>query len=1260
MIKNRLVLVFLLVVCCMAEVRAQQRILAPYLDSTLPIETRITDLLPRLTLEEKIQQLSDSWGSKGIPRLKVPAMLKTEGLHGQSYSTGATIFPQAILMASSFDTALVHNIGKVTAVESRAAGLRVSWSPVLDVARDMRWGRVEETYGEDPYLVSRMGVAWINGFQGQGMIAVPKHFAGHGEPLGGRDSHDVGLSDRTMRNIHLVPFRAAIKEAHAGGVMAAYSTWEGVPDNGSHELLQKILREEWGFDGIVVSDCSAPENFYRKQSVVDNLDEAAKMAILAGVDIECGSVNAFTLAGAIKRGVLKESDLDVNLRRVFRAKYRLGLFDGPAPDKMIWDKLPAYDTPPHRALARQAAVEGSVLLKNEGVLPLSAAIGTIAVIGPAADSALTGDYSAKAAGGQLVTVLQGIRSHVSRGTSVLYAKGCDVLSMDSSGFPAAVNAASRADVVVVAVGGHSGENVDGATLEIPGVQRRLIRRIAETGKPVVLVMENGKPFVLTWESEHLAGILETWYPGEEGGDAVADILFGEANPSGRLPVTFPRHVGQLPLRYDYMPSGRNYDYYDMPYSPLYRFGYGLSYTTFSYSNLQTAFSGDTVLVSADIENTGSRAGDEVAQLYLTDMVTSVITPVISLKGFQRVHLDKGEKKTVFFRLTPYQLSLLDASMDRVVEPGRFRVHVGGVSPAPPSGNTEHKLKIGFKDAREGVSGEFDLKTGYKAVFVSSIQAPSSTAVRGGVAFPVTVRVANQGTITDVADIKIYGETLLDDYRSEIDPGGAVEHTFNITIYRSGQQNITVIVGKKLLTLSVNVMQSPARLTLDNARLAVGDDGVLHYEAVAINGGSLPYSDSFRIVVNGRQVVSEPLVLSAGEKRQVRYNYVFPASGAYQVRVGDGGDVGDGAEQRLIVPGGVGLALQNPLLYLDFDGGDARDRVSGALLKVQGRARFGEGRVEGGGSGGGAIGSASGGTGGGASGGKAFYTSDKNTFIRAGGLDLYRKSFSLACWVKVEGLEKGQAMFFGGQAPMGADVDNTGTVLAAGVQNDAMLLSFQDRDLRGNAKVPTGQWMHLAYTYDAENSKGALYINGRLDKSAGQKAYAGPLEMIGGAPRFGHGAFGMDEVLVARDRLSQESIKELFEKGIRGLRGGEVVTEWREIKAPVSMLRYTAHIPAKSSVTLTVETEGEDHRPVASKVFRLTDGSRVVALDGLKGTRVRVRIELSAGEWTGTPAVETVVLGGADGDLARWSVTDEWKKATISGGLIIGSTDSIEP
>ncbi len=787
-----------------------------YLDRTLSVDERLDDLLPRLTLAEKVIQLSDDWGSKGIPRLNVPPLLKTEGLHGQSYSTGATIFPMPIEMASTFDTGLINQVGKATAIEAKAANLHASWSPVLDVARDARWGRVEETYGEDPYLVSRMGVAWVTGFQGEGMIAVAKHFAGHGEPLGGRDSNDVGLSDRTMRNIHLVPFRAAVEEANLGGVMAAYSTWDATPDNGSRELLQNVLREEWDFQGIVVSDCGGPENFLNKQSVVANLEEASALAIRAGVDNECGAAFKTALVAAIHDGLLNETDINPNVRRMLRAKMMLGLFENPGSPNMVWDKLPAYNTPEHRALAREVAVEGSVLLKNEGnLLPLAKDIKTVAVIGPSADEAQTGDYSAKAEAGQLVTVLQGVKSHVSSDTKVLYARGCDYLSSDTSKFDEAVSLAKQADAVILVVGDNShgksttGENNDGATLEIPGVQRDLIKAVQAAGKPVVLVLVNGKPFTLAWEARNIPAILETWYPGEEGGNATADLIFGDRNPSGRLPITFPRNVGQLPLRYNYLPTGRNYSYYDMPFTPLYRFGYGLSYTTFKYSNLATASHDDgTVTVSADVENTGDRDGDEVAQLYVTALRTSVITPVIELKGAHRVALKKGEKKTVTFDLTPYQISLLDADMARVVEPGTFRVHVGGVSPEPPTGGDHHKDRIGFKDAALGVSGEFAVAKKYQADFAVTLKAPAKA--HQDEVFLATVTVKNEGNLLDVAEIKVYGATLLDTYRFEITPGATRTNTFNVALGQQGAQNLTVVVGKKVIAQGIKVAKPLAK------------------------------------------------------------------------------------------------------------------------------------------------------------------------------------------------------------------------------------------------------------------------------------------------------------------------------------------------------------------------------------------------------------------------------------------------------------------
>jgi beta-glucosidase len=948
--------------------------LPAYLDPNVPIEQRIDDLLPRLTLEEKVIQLSDSWGSQGIPRLKIPALLKTEGLHSQSYSSGATIFPVPIAMASTFDTDLINRVGKAIATEAKAANLRVTWSPVLDVARDARWGRVEETYGEDPFLVSRMGVAWITGFQSLGMIAVPKHFAGHGEPLGGRDSNDVGLSDRTMREVHLVPFRAAVEEAGAGGVMAAYSTWDGIPNNASTRLLKDILHDEWGFDGIIVSDCGGPENFLNKQSVVNNLAESCRLAILAGVSSECGDAFKKTLASTVRSGLLRESDLEPNLRSMLRAKFKLGLFENPGPQQMVWDKLPAYDVPERRALAREVAVESAVLLKNEGkLLPLGKDIKTIAVIGPNADQAQIGDYSPKPMTNQLVTVLQAVKAHVGPETKVLYAKGCDTHSSDASDtIKSAVEVARQADTVILVVGDHSypdreksttGENNDGATLEIPGAQRELIKQIQSTGKPVVLVLVNGKPFTLAWEAKAIPVILETWYPGEEGGNAIADIIFGDRNPSGRLPITFPRSVGQLPLHYNYLPSGRGYDYYDMPFRPLYRFGYGLSYTSFKYSNLATRVNDDgTMTVLADIENTGDRDGDEVAQLYITDLTTSVITPVIELKGIKRVPLKKGEQKTVTFELTPYQLSFLDADMNRVVEPGRFRVHVGGASPEPPGGGDHHKTRIGFNNPSEGVSGAFDINKGFGADFSCSLAAPSKAET--GKPFETVITITNGGNLLDVAIVRLYGDVLLDSHHFEIPPKSSRVYKFNATLTKAGPQNLSVILGEKVVSHPITVSKSRDSLALTDIQTKIDAGGTLHYWADASNMGAETYKKGVEIRVDGKVVATQPIEIESGAHKPIQLSYTFPHSGRFRVKVGGS------PETQMVVPGGVSPKLQRSLIYLDFDKASAsgvENQINGTILELQGHPQLVAGQN-----------------------GKAFQTADQNTYLKSGGVDLYRK------------------------------------------------------------------------------------------------------------------------------------------------------------------------------------------------------------------------------------------------------------------------------
>ena len=786
-----------------------------YLDPTVPIEQRIDDLLPRMTVAEKVSQISDDWGSAAIPRLKVPSLLKTEGLHSQSYSTGATIFPQPIGMAATFNPALINKVGRQTALESKAAHIRESWSPVLDVARDVRWGRLEETYGESPYLVSRMGVAWIEGFQGEDMIAVPKHFAGHGQPMGGRDSQDIGLSDRVMREIHLPSFRAAIEEAHAGGIMAAYGVWDGVPDNASTPLLQKILRQEWGFDGFVISDCGALANLVEKQGIVQTMSEAAALGIRAGVSMNCGTTYHDWAVKALERGLIKESQLDQSVRAILRAKFRLGLFEHPEPDKMVWEKLPEYDTPEARALAREVAAEGSVLLKNDnGVLPLRKDIGTIAVIGPNADSPQTGDYSPKIASDQMATVLQGIRSHVKPGTRALFDPGLDSpLSTDTSKFAEAIDAAKQSDVAVVVVGdsshpggpeGTTGENRDGATLEFPGAQRDLVKAIQATGTPVILVIVNGKPFTLAWEATHIPAILVTWYPGEEGGNATADLVFGDRNPSGRLPITWPRSTGQLPLNYDYLPSGRRYDYYDMPFTPQWSFGYGLSSTHFKYFNLRILpEDGDPgfVTVTADVQNAGSRDGDEVSQLYVTEMTSSVVTPVVELKGVRRVSIKAGETKEVTFQLSPYHLSILDANMVRRVEPGKFRIHVGGSCPTFPNGVTDRlQEKIGFYSPNEGISGEFTEPREYGARFVYSLEAPEN--VKAGQPFAATVTVKNEGNLTDVTETRLYAGSELGSWSFELKPGEEKSHTFQVSMLKAG--NLALVAGTQMMDREITV------------------------------------------------------------------------------------------------------------------------------------------------------------------------------------------------------------------------------------------------------------------------------------------------------------------------------------------------------------------------------------------------------------------------------------------------------------------------
>lgn len=756
-------------------------------------EDKIQTLLDEMTLDEKISQITESWGIAGVERLNIPPLYKGECVHGYSYGTGCTIFPQAIAMAATWNTDTVREVAEVTGEECKAANSMQAWSPVLDVARDPRWGRVEESFGEDTYLVEKIGMAWIDGYQSLGLTATPKHFAAHGAGLGGRDSNIVGYSERTLREVHFPPFRAAVKQGKVKSVMSAYHVNDGVPCSGSHEMLTKLLREEWGFNGYVVTDVGAPEHLYTKHTMAADATQAAAIMAKAGVDLcAAGQVYKAGIKPALEQGLIDMDDVDTMVRNILRVKFELGVFEREENPPMEWADVDGWDSPQHRQTALKAAHESMVLLKNDGILPLSKSVGKVALVGPAIKTQEFGDYTCTPEEDQAVTIYDGVVSKVGQ-DAVLYAHGCEFMDDNTDGIAQAVEIARQADVVIVGVGDcarSTGENNDRADLHFTGVQEELIRAVCETGKPVILVAATGKPVILEYAAEHASAILESWFSGEEGGTAVADILFGDVCPSGKLPVSFPRSVEQLPLFYNYHLSGRKYDYLDMPAVPRYRFGYGLSYTTFAYRDLRTQKDGQHVIVTAAVQNTGKVEADEVAQLYITDMQTCVSTPVTTLKGFTRVHLMPGEIKEVSFVLTPYDLSLLDAKLKRRVEKGVFRVFVGGMSPACNEGNEYRKARIAYDDETQGVMGEFTYDYDLEADFVLSLREENG-------AYILTAR--NDGGITDIlsADFYVNGR-LYANRRTELDPDE--EKIIAFYTDKPDVREISVVARGQLVTL----------------------------------------------------------------------------------------------------------------------------------------------------------------------------------------------------------------------------------------------------------------------------------------------------------------------------------------------------------------------------------------------------------------------------------------------------------------------------
>jgi beta-glucosidase len=752
-----------------------------YKDSRQSVTARVDDLLAGMTLDEKLAQIGCVWPTQLVEndafspararriigngfgqvgrlasstalrpqesaafvntvqrflreetRLGIPTILHEESCAG-FMARDATQFPQAIGLASTWDPDLVAEIAGVIREQMLAVGARQTLAPVLDVARDPRWGRTEETFGEDPYLVSRIGVAYVRGIQGEslrrGVAATAKHFLGYGFSEGGLNHAPAHIGPRELREVFARPFAAAIEEARVATVMNAYHDVDGLPCGGSREILDELLRGELGFDGLVVADYYAVILLASFHKIAADRGEAGRRALEAGIDVELPQIDCYgaPLRERIENGDVPLAWLDRSVRRILRLKLELGLFEDPYVDA---ERAPAvFDTAPQRALALRAAEQSIVLLKNDGVLPLDASLGSIAVIGPAADDIrlLQGDYSypahveivykspprrgvgegditpasdriAFAAGPYfvpMVSPLEGIRAAVSRSTEVRHARGCDVTGDDRSGFADAVDVARRSAVAVVAVGGRSGlvpdctsgEFRDASSLGLTGVQQELVEAVVATGTPTVVVLINGRPLALPWIAANVPAVVEAWLPGEEGGHAIARVLFGAVNPSGRLPVSIPRSVGQVPIYYAHKSGGGRSqmlgDYIDSPTKPLFPFGHGLAYTHFEYAGLEVSPSecrtDEKIRVSIEVKNSGERDGEEVVQLYLRDAIASLTRPVKQLVGFKRIELGRGESRRLTFTVDPSQLAFYDARMRLVIEPGTIEVMVGASS-----------------------------------------------------------------------------------------------------------------------------------------------------------------------------------------------------------------------------------------------------------------------------------------------------------------------------------------------------------------------------------------------------------------------------------------------------------------------------------------------------------------------------------------------------------------------------------------------------
>jgi beta-glucosidase len=704
-------------------------------------EQRVSDLLAAMTLDEKIGQLTlytTDWGSTGPTiregykndirsgacgnlfnshtvgfvrelqkvaveetRLKIPLLFGFDVIHGYK-----TIFPIPLGEAASWDLAAIEKSARVSSAEAAAAGLNWTFAPMVDISREPRWGRVMEGAGEDPYLGSRIAEARVRGIQGKkigdtdALLACVKHFAGYGAPIAGRDYNTVDMSERYFREFYMPPYEAAIR-AGAATVMTSFNDYDGVPATGNKHLLTEILRKEWGFRGFVVTDYTSINEMVNHGVAADD-KAAGELALNAGVDMDMqGAVYQRFLKKSVEEGKVKMTDIDEAVRRILRLKYELGLFENPYKFCDEARQNATLLSPEHRAAARDVSRKSIVLLKNEkNVLPLNRNQ-KIALIGPLADnkSELIGNWNGAGNANDCVSLLEACTSErrsdsPEQRSGIQFARGCEVEGTDKSGFAEALRIAQNADVVVIAVGEKammSGEAASRADITLPGVQEELVLELVKTGKPVVVILMNGRPLAIPKIAENAAAILETWWLGTEAGNAIADVLFGDYNPSGKLPMTFPRSVGQVPVFYNEKSTGRPFDpnskwtskYIDEANAPLYPFGFGLSYTTFNYGEPKPGKAvfkkGENLQVTVNVKNTGSRAGEEVVQLYVRDLVASATRPVKELKGFQKILLKPGESRAVTFTLTEHDLSFYRSDMTFGAEPGEFDIMVGGNS-----------------------------------------------------------------------------------------------------------------------------------------------------------------------------------------------------------------------------------------------------------------------------------------------------------------------------------------------------------------------------------------------------------------------------------------------------------------------------------------------------------------------------------------------------------------------------------------------------